>query len=84
MEVTLGRSSQHGRRDDPGQEKVETAAQEMELIAGQKLICGQKSIAQFKLRRHADRRQGHPARADVRVSRPAGHDRAAARPDFGA
>ena len=64
--------------------KVETAAAEMELIAGQKPVItkAKKSIAQFKLR------EGMPigvkvtlrARADVRVPRPAGHDRAAARP----
>jgi Ribosomal protein L5 len=61
--------------------KVETAAQEMELIAGQKPVItkAKKSIAQFKLR------EGMPIgvkvtlapRADVRVPRPAGDDRAA-------
>ena len=66
--------------------KVETAAEEMELIAGQKPVItkAKKSIAQFKLREGMPIGvQGHPApRAHVRVPRPPGDDRAAARPRF--
>ena len=66
--------------------KVETAAAEMQQIAGQKPVItkAKKSIAQFKLR------EGMPIgckvtlapRAHVRVPRPSGDDRAAARPRF--
>jgi large subunit ribosomal protein L5 len=45
--------AQHGRgRGDQDKKKVTTAAEEMELIAGQKPVItkAKKSIAQFKLR----------------------------------
>ena len=62
--------------------KVEPAADDLALIAGQKPVStkARKSIAGFKLReRHADRRQGHAAQGPhVRVPRPADHHRAAA------
>ncbi len=63
--------------------RVDTAAAEMRLIAGQKPVItrAKKSIASFKLREGMPIGvQGHSApRADVRVSRPSGHDRASAR-----
>ena len=77
--------AQHGRRRgaSPTRKKVESAAADLALIAGQKAVIthARKSIATFKLReRHADRRQGHAAQgAHVRVPRPAGEHRAAAR-----
>ena len=64
--------------------KVEQAAEAMAAIAGQKPVItkSRKSIATYKLRDgQADRLQGHAAQgAHVRIPRPPGEYRAAARP----
>ena len=64
--------------------KASVAAADLALIAGQKPVItkARKAISHVQgAREHADRRQGHPAQdADVRVPRPSGEHRAAARP----
>ena len=63
--------------------KVDVAAADLALIAGQKPVItkARKAIATVQgARGHADRRQGHAAQgAHVRVPGPPGHGRAAAR-----
>ena len=64
--------------------KVQSAAADLALIAGQKPVItkARKAIADLQgAREHADRLQGDAAQdPDVRVPRPPGHHRAAARP----